>query len=306
MLSREEFIRYSLEYNLLFNRIIKEHFIFVIAFLSIKNPNEVQVLMSFKNRYEELLAEAVEIADQVVSKEAINSGEFVTKYTLDAEEKTQVFTGIPINTKITEAELMLRPGREINPMLEAKVSELNQKAITLTTQAINAKNTLDDAVKACKIFTFSYPALLEHVIEEAEFYLEMLNMLQRKEAMDTIIDAIKHEIFWNHIMEEHGKFIRGLLDPSENELIAKANSFADEFEELTLLAMDSLDNTEMFKEVTRESIIDTKKIRDFKEQGTKGILKCEIKSIILPLLADHVLREANYYLRMLKMFEYEG
>ncbi len=40
--------------------------------------------------------------------------------------------------------------------------------------------------------------------------------------------------------------------------------------------------------------------REFKEAGTNGIIRCEISSIILPLLADHVLREANHYLRILQ------
>ena len=38
----------------------------------------------------------------------------------------------------------------------------------------------------------------------------------------------------------------------------------------------------------------------FKAAGTKGIQSCEIRSVILPLLADHVLREANHYIRLLK------
>lgn len=32
----------------------------------------------------------------------------------------------------------------------------------------------------------------------------------------------------------------------------------------------------------------------------KGILDTKIASIILPLLADHVLREANHYIRLLE------
>lgn len=45
------------------------------------------------------------------------------------------------------------------------------------------------------------------------------------------------------------------------------------------------------------------KLRNFKVQWTEGILKCKIKSLIPPLLADHVTREANHYLRLLKSFE---
>lgn len=44
----------------------------------------------------------------------------------------------------------------------------------------------------------------------------------------------------------------------------------------------------------------TQKFRDFKRAGVQGIETCKIQSIILPLLADHVLREANHYLRMLE------
>lgn len=46
--------------------------------------------------------------------------------------------------------------------------------------------------------------------------------------------------------------------------------------------------------------IESFKLRDFKAAGTKGIEECTIRSIILPLLADHVLREANHYIRLLE------
>ena len=51
---------------------------------------------------------------------------------------------------------------------------------------------------------------------------------------------------------------------------------------------------------TEDSLRETLKYREFKTAGTKGILDCEIASVILPLLADHVLREANHYIRIMK------
>jgi hypothetical protein len=108
-----------------------------------------------------------------------------------------------------------------------------------------------------------------------------------------------HEMFWNDIMAEHSKFIRGLLDPTEEELIQKANSFAGEFDELTKAAREAYDKIELLPEVTQSSMAATTEIRNFKQQGTLGILECKIRSIILPLLSDHVLREANHYLKEL-------
>ena len=50
----------------------------------------------------------------------------------------------------------------------------------------------------------------------------------------------------------------------------------------------------------RKTLETTKRYRDFKAAGTKGITGCEVRSVILPLLADHALREANHYLRILQ------
>ena len=52
--------------------------------------------------------------------------------------------------------------------------------------------------------------------------------------------------------------------------------------------------------LTKETLEETMRYRDFKAAGAEGILETEIASIIIPLLADHVLREANHYIRLLE------
>jgi len=111
------------------------------------------------------------------------------------------------------------------------------------------------------------------------------------------------QFFWNRQMAEHAKFIRGLLDPTENDLINQANDFGNEFDQLTAEAKAAMDATSPMAKVTDESLKATEDFRNFKAQGTQAILECKVKSIIIPLLGDHVLREANHYLRLLKMFE---
>ena len=54
--------------------------------------------------------------------------------------------------------------------------------------------------------------------------------------------------------------------------------------------------------MTNISLNETVKFRDFKVTGEEGILNCKVKSIIIPLLADHVVREANHFIRILKTF----
>ena len=107
------------------------------------------------------------------------------------------------------------------------------------------------------------------------------------------------EVFWNQIMMEHALFIRGLLDPSEEALIAAADEFSREYACL-LEAAKEADDKAALAALTAKTREETEKYRDFKAAGAKGINGCEISSIILPLLADHVLREANHYLRILQ------
>ena len=90
-------------------------------------------------------------------------------------------------------------------------------------------------------------------------------------------------------------FIRGQLDPSEDELVKTSNSFAQEYAALLARARAANDSV-MFRQ---ESLNETLRFRDFKTAGVQGIEDCKIRSVILPLLADHVLREANHYIRLL-------
>ena len=66
-----------------------------------------------------------------------------------------------------------------------------------------------------------------------------------------------------------------------------------------LLEVSSARNELANKNTAEASLRETLQFRDFKAAGAKGILNCEVQSIILPLLADHVLREANHYIRLL-------
>lgn len=103
-------------------------------------------------------------------------------------------------------------------------------------------------------------------------------------------------------MAEHAKFIAGLLDPTEETLIDTARMFGKEFDKLTFESKQATQKTFDITDTTTDSISAMKRLRNFKIAGTEGLLECKIKSIIIPLLADHVLREANYYLCVLGVF----
>lgn len=305
MLSGLEFARQSLDLHLFFARIMKEHSFFLQIGFTQRDVGFIGRADEFRKEFDRLLTEAVSLANGVASPAVLRSGEVVTRYTQEAESASSFFTGIQIPAGITQSEAGLAggDGAEITPALERQVYALNQRAIDLTSGLIRFKENILSNVLSCRMFTVNYPLLITHIIREARLYLQMLQRLQNREQPGEDREALNLEFFWNRQMAEHAKFIRGLLDPTENDLFDLADNFGDVFDRLTAEAKAAIDMTAPRERVTEESLRATQELRDFKEQGTQGILACQIKSIIIPLLGDHVLREANHYLRLLRMFE---
>ena len=294
----DHYIAKSLELHLFFGRIMKEHALFLRAGFTPANAAFSNQAEIYKNEFEKLLCETVALSNGAVSPDVLNSGEVVTEFTALAEKQTECFTGIAIDRKITSSELRLSSNcNYCNNNQSQKVCtihRLNERAIQLLDGLICFKESILKNVLNCQMFTMNYPLLIEHIIREAKLYRKYLHMLEKDGELNC--QSMREiECFWNRIMMEHALFIRGLLDPCEAELIDSADESAKEFAELLLQCSSAQDRT-----LTASSLEKTVKLRDFKAAGTKGIQECKIRSVILPLLADHVLREANHYIRLLK------
>ncbi len=294
----EQYVNLSVDLHLFFLRIMKEHAIFMEAAFQKKDSSFIRTADAYKGEFEKLLLDVVRIGDRAVSREVIESEEIVTPYTLKAEEKTQNLTGIPINRNITLQEQKMRWSEECHEKeLRMRVQSLNKRAIELLDGFIGFKEKVLKEVECCHMYTANYPLLLKHIIREAKLYREFLMELETKGTI-CVEDRKEKYLFWNQIMMEHALFIRGLLDPEENALIETADGFAKDYAKLLEEAREKNDCTMNGLLLKTKEL--TWKYREFKTAGTKGITDCEISSIILPLLADHVLREANHYLRLLE------
>lgn len=298
MISQNEFITMSLDLNLFFLRIMKEHSFFLEVGFTPRDKDMAERARMFRERFEQLLSEATALANGNVSANLLTSNQATTQYTLEAERLTNFYTGIPFNLELTRRERMLRPtGPGVqDARLEGEVERLDRRAYQLTAELVNYKEQLLRSVRTCNMFTVNYPLLIEHILREARHFMNMLLMLVRRESINRPEDLISQELFWNRQMGEHAKFIAGLLDPSEEALIETARMFGREFDELTVEAEQVSRHAMDIANVTANSLQETERLRDFKSAGTRGLLECRIQSIIIPLLGDHVLREANHYL----------
>ncbi|GKX65887.1 DUF2935 domain-containing protein [Inconstantimicrobium mannanitabidum] len=307
MITKPKFINQSLEINLFFLRIMKEHSLFLEAAFGIKDKELITEADKFKNEFTKLLLQAITISDGVIPSHVLSANEIVTNYTADAEKATEFYTGIDIDTNLTALEKSLTPATGAIPKNLSRLTEdvysLNHRSISATNALIRFKTKLLNDVLSCSVYTTAYPLLIDHILREAKLFVSLLTKLQNGTEIDMKNDVLDLESFWNRIMSEHSYFIRGLLDPTEEELFNIANNFGNEFAVLTKEASAINKASLDMSNLTNKTLNKTIKLRDFKTQGTEGLLSCKIKSIIVPLLGDHVLREANQYIHLLKLFQ---
>lgn len=294
----QNYIISSIETHLFFARIMKEHALFLEAGFPCCNQNWIRRSDWFKLQFESLLSRAIRLAEKNIDRRILDSNELFTEFTIPAERMTERLSGIPINHRLTAMTGCLNCGMPCcnDGILFNAVHQLNREALSLLCQFIEFKESILCEVQNQRLFTANYPLLIEHILREARLYHATVDELFRTRRL-TPQSRANTERFWNQIMMEHALFIRGLLDPSEEDLICKAHEFSMDFKALLNQARqrDAKANEECFTSLSK-----TREIRDFKATGTGGILAGNVSSLILPLLADHVLREANHYIRILE------
>ena len=115
---------------------------------------------------------------------------------------------------------------------------------------------------------YSYIQAALHIIREAELYEKYIRNLESDcEKEQENLQMI--EVFWNQIMMEHALFIRGLLDPTECELIKTADSFANEYARLMIEARN-------MNQKTCACVTNTIKCLSLDAQKSYQISECKI------------------------------
>lgn len=293
-MNNRDYIESSLELHLFFDRIMKEHSFFIEVAFTEKNDNLKKVARNFQMAFSNILNRIINLANGNINTNTLMTNDIVTNNTLNAERKTSELSGININQDLTIKEMNLKPGNiSISEMLLNNIHTINRETLSLIEQLIQFKTDILNQVLNCKMFTTNYPLLIQHITNEARMYHDLLSKIENREQI-TNEYLYKQELFWNNIMKEHAEFIRGLLDPTEKSLIVTANDFADKYEAIL--------NSQNLNRLTDASLKETIDFRNFKVVGEEAILNCKLKSIIIPLLADHIVREANHFIKLLRKY----
>ena len=126
-----------------------------------------------------------------------------------------------------------------------------------------------------------FPLFINHITLELDYFTDKLNGIKYS-PQDEVL-------FWNRINSEHAAFAAHLLDPAERKLFLKADQLSVKF--------DKIPKSE--KEMMLRLSLKASKELDKLNKTARAAGKT-VKSVIHPVLLDHVIREGERSIQTLK------
>ncbi len=204
MENKTDYVTISLSMHLVFARIMKEHAFFLENSCMPKDKLFADEAAYHKKKFEKLLSDTIALSNDMLPQYLLESGCILTKYTMQAEKRTEFLTGIPINSAITSAERELIPCNHpnITPGIIYQVKRCNQYSIRILNGIIQFKERILKQVLSCQMAIGIYPTWLTHTIYEAKLYRSYIMNAETKYYFE-YGTAIQTQISWNQIMTEH-------------------------------------------------------------------------------------------------------
>ncbi|MEY9972390.1 hypothetical protein ABH966_002764 [Lysinibacillus sp. RC46] len=192
--------------------------------------------------------------------------------------------------------------------------------------AVSFSLTVDEAVEQLKQFKFYLlrkqltgninthlpPTFFNHMVNELEEYQNVLSYLKKGE-VPPIFHELHHHLLWLLDASGHAGIIHDDLDGVERRLRQKSTTFAQHFEEFYLKAVELTgylrSNIDSFPALTRfnhDVDIEMGLFKTFLRELEEMELSAEVLGTFTALMADHMLREEQYYLSKLAQSRGEG
>ncbi|KOP79493.1 hypothetical protein AMS59_07010 [Lysinibacillus sp. FJAT-14745] len=185
--------------------------------------------------------------------------------------------------------------------------------------AVSFSLTVDDAVEQLKQFKFYIlrkqltgninihlpPTFFNHMVNELEEYQNVLSYLKKGE-VPPIFHELHHHLLWLLDASGHAGFIHDDLDGVERRLRQKSTTFAQHFEEFYLKAVEltgflrsKIDSFPALTRFNHDVDIEMGLFKTFLRELEEMELSAEVLGTFTALMADHMLREEQYYLSKL-------
>jgi hypothetical protein len=191
------------------------------------------------------------------------------------------------------------------PLAPNEIQQLNQATYQKSLELRAYKLHLLERLLKHNIDFHLPPTFINHMVNEIEEYLRVLNNLINNE-LPPIYDPIHHHLLWLPDASGHAAAISSNLDMVEKRLMYTSDTFSKVFADLYFKAVELAGymrtNLKQFPALNRfnkEVELEILLFQDFLCEIEELELKAELLGTLSPLFPDHMAREECYYLTKL-------
>lgn len=296
MLNDKEFYIESLRDHLYYLRTIREFCITIELSFYKNNLQYIEICNDFANKCDELGREAISYTGGLVSKEALDSGIYVTEFSLPCEKLTEKLFGIKIDTAFTKEELDLQSGinENINSDVKNGIKKLNEKALVFANNFSTFCVEIRDKMDNNELFSFSYSDFFSYIFDEINTYISDLERIIRMEGYSPIY-AVGYEYNFCTTLEKTAKYLRDWVDVKSIDVFDLASYYANSFGEI----IDKYLKASISPSVQEELSIETRKLltdyQDFLRNILQRLINKELYFITPPVSIDNIYTSVNFY-----------
>ena len=306
MLTEREFFIQSLRDHLYYLRTIREFCITIELSFYKNNENYIKMAQDFANKCDELGRDAISYTGGFVSSEALNSGIYVTEFSLPCERLTEKLFGIKIDTAFTEQELNLKAGinESINDNVISGIKTLNEKALTFANNFSKFCEEIRNKLDNNSLFSFSYSDFFSYIFDEINTYIQDLERIIRMEGYSPIY-AVGYEYNFVTTLQKTARFIRDWVDVKSVDVFDMANYYVNSFGEIIDKYLKASISPEVQEELSSETSMILVDYQDFLNGILRRLINKELYFITPPVSVDNIYTSVNFYIFTLRRQESE-
>ncbi len=297
-----DYIIYSIENILTISKIMFDHSILLIAMISYENDNVIRLFENEKEKYERFLDEFLDFSNMKVTKNFIESEIFNTPYTIILEEKTCNIFKIKRDPNFTLKCQNLQWGilTYLNNELITIVKNFNNTILSLVRESLKILNNIREKYDIDELTLYFDTDFLTHLIEETKLFIYTLEYIGK--SLNFTPSYIYYcEYYFNIFLKEHSQYLENMFVQAQPRYIIELPRFVNESNEL-LKEFDKEMNPSNMNNINIQTINKANNFASYSHELIISICHTKYYMTIVPLLYDHILREANYIVYQLNNF----
>ena len=261
------------------------------------NQSYIDRAIALGYRATDIINESIMLMNKELADAIVDNDVYITPYTKELDLLTEKLFNISLVIGVDKDLEILKNKSSVNyDEVIDQVNKLNGDSLELINDFKEFVAEIKTKLKSGDLFSYLYIDFFNYMFDETGVYGRDIKRIESK---NDYTDFYLREFtyYFNELLRESAKYIRGFLDTSEQELFDKASYFVNAFAALTEKYLKNKDNSTNLSTETERLVSDYK---NYVINIIERLLGAKTYFITPPVTLDNFLTNINVYLFIIK------